>query len=508
MLAEAPSADESLIAQAEALLTSHPDFGVTSLIRERASARLRFALQILGERAPGAGRAVAELDECGYLPHVLRDPVVRMATEAALQRLYHGQPESLAELEQVLVQARACAAPGEDRVPTQAAEGTGLVAGPDGGLWMPGFPGSGRPGAADLPDRLAQACTENFISRAGRTGELNPGTDHSAAQVSAACEVLAGVLPVLGPAVIGHVTAVGLITAQGSDGAMLSAAGGAPVPGIIVIRPSGLERPWDAAGRILHEALHLRLFDISMCSALIADVDAGAQVPWRPVRWDLRRIVAAFHVYAHLAVFEAATRSRQNRLVRRFGAPPANPGVSASENDDYAQPEQRLRFLGEQLTGPLAGNLTPTGRRFVRWQLDSIAPIVDWPAGPAQAVRSADFRQRPSARATHPAQGYRQAEGIVVRRDQQAGLLLAFNPGRGALHVINLAVWVAFELCDGRDLDAIRTSYADIVASKLSPADGRHLAAALTQLRDAGLIEPAGQPPAELPPAGLAEEGR
>lgn len=488
MLAEPLSPDEQMVSRIESLLASHEDFGLTDRIWQRASARLRFALEILGERQPAAGRALAALDGDGRLPQLVRDPVVRMVTEAALQGLHQGEPASLAELEQVLTEAAACSAPRDDRMPTQIADGGGLVAGPDRSLWVLGFPADADPLAA----RLARACTENFIDQAGRTGELNPGTQRTAAFATAAHEVLAGVLPVLGPEIMRHVAAVGTITAQGSDGAMLSAAGGAPVPGIIVIRPSELEKKWDAAARMLHEALHLRLFDISMSSALIADLSSGACVPWRPVRWDLRRIIAAFHVYAHLAVFQAAIRARRDRLTDQFGQPPDNPGVSESDNDDYADPERRLRFLGEQLTGPLERDLTPTGRRLVRWQLAAIAPILDWSPAPAQPAA------RPVPVQDSPAQGFRPAAGLVIRRDPQAGVLLAYNTERGALHVLNLAVWVAFELCDGRDLGSLRRSYAEIVASKLAPDQAaRHLDAALAQLHGLGLIEPASPPSQE-----------
>lgn len=48
--------DGVLVAEAEQVLASHPDFGVTGLIWRRASGRLRFALEVLGERLPGLPR--------------------------------------------------------------------------------------------------------------------------------------------------------------------------------------------------------------------------------------------------------------------------------------------------------------------------------------------------------------------------------------------------------------------------------------------------------------------
>ncbi len=488
VLAEPLAGDDGvLVAEAEQVLASHPDFGVTDLIWRRASARLRFALEVLGERLPGVAEVLPGLAAEGSLPHVVRDPVVRMATEAALQRLRTGQLRPPDALEQVLRHAAAFAQPDADRacaqsgVPAQREEGCGLRAGPGGRIWVLGFPDS--PGL--LPGLLAKACADNFIEQSGRTGELNPGTARTVELVNQACEVLAALLPVLGLEAIGHVTGLGMVTADGDEGAMLSAAGGAPVPGIIVIRPGELERPWDAAGRILHEALHLKLFDISVCSALIADLDTVVEVPWRPVRWEIRRVLAACHVYAHMAVFHAAVRARGHRFAGRFGEPPANPGVSSSGSDSYAHAQDRLRYLAGQLTGPLAGHLTPAGRRFVGWQLSAVAPLIGWQP-------EAQLAGRPPAPRSHPPAGYRRVNGVVARPDQQAGALLVFNSERGVLHVVNLAVWVAFQLCDGRNLAALRHSYAEVVASKLTaPQAARHLDAALAQLREAGLIEPA-----------------
>lgn len=445
---------------------------------------MRFALEVLGEQLPGVVDVLGVVAGKGCLPQVLRDPLVRMATEAELQRLALGElggpggTRGPGDLVQLLGQAAAGAIPGDDRVPTQIDEGCGLRAGPGGWLWLLGFPGSPGP----LAGRLATACAENFIELAGRTGEFNPGTERIAELADRACDLLGSVLPKLAPQVIRHATALGMVTAAGQDGVMLSAAGGAPLPGLIMIRPGQLERPWDAAGRILHEALHLKFFDICVSCSLIANPGSGTGVPWRPARWDIRRVLAAFHVYAHLTLFQAAARTRGRQLAGKFGNPPDNPGVSASPNRGYQRPEQRLRYLAEQLAGPLADDLTPAGRRFVAWQLDAVGPLTGWQINPARP-------SQPEARDAHPAAGYERASGVVARLDSQTRSGLIFNPGRGLLHVVNLAGWVAFNLCDGRDLGALRRSYADVTASKLTAIDAAgHLDTALTQLSEAGLI--------------------
>src|SRR6185437_8886738 len=444
-------ADAGAICRSEELLAGHPDFGDADLIWRRAEARLRFAVEVVGEQLPGVSDVLGMVAGKGCLPQVLRDPLVRMATEAALQRLAlgglgapHGA-DGPGDLVEVLGQAAAGAIPGDDRVPTQIDEGCGLRAGPGGWIWLLGFPGSPGP----LAGRLERECAENFIELAGRTGELNPDTKRTAELADLACDLLGSVLPELAPQVIRHVTALGMVTATGQDGVMLSAAGGAPLPGLVMIRPGQLDQPWDAAGRILHEALHLKLFDICVSCSLIANPGSGTGVPWRPARWDIRRVLAAFHVYAHLTLFQAAARTHGRRLAEKFGDPPDNPGVSSSPHRGYQRPEQRLRYLAEQLTGPLADDLTLAGRRFVAWQLDAIAPLTGWQISHARP-------DHPAATDAHPAAGYERARGIVARLDPQAKSGLVFNPGSGLLHVVNLAGWVAFNLCDGRDLGALR----------------------------------------------------
>jgi len=113
-----------------------------------------------------------------------------------------------------------------------------------------------------------------------------------------------------------------------------------------------------------------------------------------------------------------------------------------------------------------------------------MTPLIGWqvsPAGPGH----------PATGDTHPAAGYERARGIIARFDAQTGSGLIFNPESSLLHVVNLAGWVAFNLCEGQDLSALRRSYAGVTASKLPSADAaKNLDIALTQLREAGLIKP------------------
>lgn len=463
---------------AEARLARHPGFGDSGRLQRRAQERYRFALDVLGLR-------LAAPDD-RWRP-VLRDPVVRMAAESALQLLREDRPDAPDDLARVLELAAGYSA--ADGVPTQIEEGGGLRA---GGIWMLSCPEPAGP----LTSRLQRAVAAQFIERGARTGELKPGTPQAARRLERACALLVALLPELGPGVLGHITALGLVTAATAGGRLLSAAGGDPVPGVVVMDPDTLEDPWGAAGRLLHEGLHLKLFDLARCTPLFASLDAGIQVPWRGARWPIRRVLASFHVYAHMVLFQAAVRARGGSLAADFGDPPVNAGVSrgTAGSDGYAHPEARLRYLAEQLLDKLAGHLTPAGRQFVTWQLDAIAPLTGWQlTGPAEPPAPPAWQQpHPAAwRQPHPAGGYEHHPGLTLRPAPEAGCLFAFHPRTRVIHVLNLAAWAAFELCDGRDLAALRVAYAGLVAGKL-PGTDRQLDLALAQLSQAGLIRPAG----------------
>jgi hypothetical protein len=487
-MAGATRLDSDLIENAEKLLAGHPDFGNAELIERRAAKRLLFAWEILAERLPGIAALLPSVLNDGMWPQLVRDPVVRRATGDAIQRLHTGDLDNSDDLEKVLELAVNYTTPGDQRVPSSIEEGTGFWAGPEKQIWVLGFPSE----VGSLGDRLSRASVECFMEIPRLTGVLNPGNTHTVNLVDRAAGLLTALLPELGPGLLRHITALGTITAESElGGTLLSIAGGSTIPGVIGIRPDELENPWNAAGRLLHESLHLRIFDISAYTPLFSTTEAAVeiriQVPWRSTRWELRRVLSAFHVYTHMVLFHKATALRGAALSHRFGDPPDNPGVSTLTDESYAGPEKRLRYLAEQLLGPLAQGLAPVGRRFVQWQLAAITPLVD--------LQLPLVRQEDAAidlPETFSQAGYEQTPGLKVRRCKDVRLLLVFNPSTRALHMINLPAWITFELCDGRTLDELRTAYASVVSTKV--ADGRAadslLAAALSQLRGTGLIKP------------------
>jgi hypothetical protein len=347
---------------------------------------------------------------------------------------------------------------------------------------------TGQPGP--LLRRLHKAMVDQFIGHNELSGQLLPADSAAARSIHQAGELLTAVLPRLGSGVIDHITAVGLLTGAGPEGRQLSAAGGDLVPGTIVLNPCLFESAWTTAGILLHEGLHLKAFDITRSFSLVSAPHVMVAIPWRHVRWDMRRVLFAFHVYAHVALFQAAAAYRERELGDRFGSPPENVAVSRGATGTYASAVQRALFLGEQLAGRLAENLTSDGRRFVGWLLESTAPLTGW-----RPPTGSDLASRPAARgvggpgeSSPPIPPYARAVGIVVRPVPELEIAFAYNPGNRALSCLNLNAWAVSELCDGQA--DIESDYRDLVCARLSPAEAsRQLRLALGQLTTHGLIE-------------------
>jgi hypothetical protein len=99
--------------------------------------------------------------------------------------------------------------------------------------------------------------------------------------------LLCELLPYSGAGVLPHVALVGFATDEQADGQLYSLSGGDPLPAAILMAPGRLDSPWTAAEILLHEGLHLKLFDVLRSGSLVADPELPVPIPWprRPGRW-------------------------------------------------------------------------------------------------------------------------------------------------------------------------------------------------------------------------------
>ena len=231
-------------------------------------------------------------------------------------------------------------------------------------------------------DPRLQALRANQAASLPSTSRCLAATPELLAQLDRACSLLAAVLPRLGRTVLRHIAAIGVIETRLEEGSLLSASGGDVAPSTMVVSPRQLENPWDAAGHLLHEGLHLKLFDVARAHTFLRDPDVLVDIPWRKVQFTLARVVFSFHVYVHMLVFKAAVDTVGARCFEAFGEPRAvetrAQPMSVVRNDDtarFGRSIDRTRFLHERLTGPWSAHLSPDGARLVDWLVSCVERI-------------------------------------------------------------------------------------------------------------------------------------
>jgi hypothetical protein len=366
--------DEDLIRAADRAFVDHPEFGDSDRIRRRALARYQFGLELFADRLTGLRAAAAELapDGAPLAEAVFREPVVRMLMEEAFDRLEAGTLASPDDLESLIPQL--VADPGARlRHP--------MTVGPLADIWV----WSAEPSPDPLVRRLQERTTE--LSDRGAAG-LNRVTPERAMldRIDRAFELLSALLPHVGPSAIEHIASVCVVGAQAESGTLLSASGGDELPSTIFIAPEQLDNLWDAAGHLLHEGLHLKLFDVVRSGALVSvGEDVQVEIPWRHIRWTIPRVVFSFHVYVHMVLFKAAADRLGQPLHQRFGEPRGNVRrghamsvVKPLDSGPYASGVARAEFLGAQLEGEWSEYLTDDGRAFTRWLLDIMSTLTRW----------------------------------------------------------------------------------------------------------------------------------
>lgn len=359
-----------VVEQVEGALATHPEFGDSTRIERRVLERYRFGLEILTDHLPSLGEAAARVNRwpVEQARWFFLDPGLRLAIEDALARLERGTLSAPDPLEDWL--PAALAAHEQDRSTTytesHACPAGPARVGPERSIWV---------GQLDqVRDGRLQALRANQAASLPSASWFLAPTPALLEQLDRACSLLVAILPRLGGAVLRHIAAIGVIETKLEEGSLLSASGGDVAPSTMVVSPRQLENPWDAAGHLLHEGLHLKLFDVARAHSFLRDPDVQVDIPWRQVPFTLARVVFSFHVYVHMIVFKAAVESRGARCFETHGEPRAiatrAQPMSVVRNDEtvrYGRSLERTRFLYEQLSGPWSAHLSPDGARLVEW---------------------------------------------------------------------------------------------------------------------------------------------
>ncbi|WP_371619919.1 HEXXH motif-containing putative peptide modification protein [Streptomyces sp. NBC_00454] len=482
---------------AEDILTRDGLFADSAAIEARNLARYRLGLSLLGARdsrhAPVL-HALALAGDDQLLP-VLVDPVLRNAFE-----------DDTACLENGAFTASALGGYLADDAWQLPADGTGpcesLMRTParpwpgNGAAWV--WTGLRAPVSQQaMAERLRELCRNSF--EPDSQTEPYDATPEMVEALRQGADLLTSLLPQIGPSVLRHVSLIGFSDGESADGPLQSLSGGDPLPSAILMSPGRLADPWTTAETLLHEAAHLKLFDVLRSCSLVEDGTAQVPIPWRQSSWSFIRVLVALHFYAHLTVFQSAARAAAPELIARYGPPPADevideptPGSPAAALGTHRTVLERLTYLAEQALSAGHGQVTPEGRRFVHWLLDGIEhcepgvrSLVPVPppatANPATANPSAE---PPSA------------DGVLVRNepvlvrelpDQQQ--LLVLLPDQARFHWLDAHTWTVYALCEGVTPTSLAERYRRTVHGVMGEDAARTITSrCLDLLLAAGLV--------------------
>ncbi len=363
----APQAPEILGAIERALVT-HPAFGDSRYIFDRLRVSLTYRLERLA-RASTAARelldALRDAEGVG-LEHVFGDTVVRCAilhAHIALEtpeRSRYALPVEDCEL--VFTATARHVREGRRDTPLSDGSLSRLGATSDHPwLWSDEHPG-------DVFGR----CLRHLLKQRYEALPVAP-TEDERAQVARGIALLEELLPDLAPSALHHAHLVAVVPGEGFW-TNVSSASQFDLGGTLFLGRSTLT-PWWIAEHVLHEALHQKLYDFRHGHTLLGA--EGADVTRRPVcslwnsprlndanRWNVHRVFAAFHVYAHLTLFAMRVEQRGEELAPEYGP--------VRDTVDSLRAFERAWYLGERLKNDCWEELGTAGRQMVDWLLAAL----------------------------------------------------------------------------------------------------------------------------------------
>nr|AYM52395.1 hypothetical protein [Cystobacter sp.] len=482
-----------VIRQLDERLQQHEQFGDSTKMVVRVIERYKFALEVLARRDDGLRELVSRVEglDVESADVVFGDLLVRAELEAAISRLETSGPVDASSelLRWLLGEALALVARDRRMGVARRAMGRDFVVGPAGRTWVWDLPDE----PTRVGDMLRESIRTGFMPGAESSVEIIRPTPRMVEGLQRACALLYRLVPAMADSIFRHLHCIAVANIRGPRGRMLTGSGGDGTPCMIFIDPDELENPWDTAGHILHEGIHLKLSDLIRTGAIVTD-DGPVELPWGR-KTALSNCVFAYHAYAHMQVFRAAVQHLGPACHAEFGAPhdydaPAH-AMSVVNNDSkspFSRAEARLQHLYEQLSGALAPRVTPYGRKLVAWLWDSIRPL-DVIADDRSAARSELGTEAPAAPGRAPSSArYRQGQGLSLRRSPSSEVLFALDPGSRKIVTLNLSAWLAFELCDGKTEEEVLSVYAASLGLGAERAWAQ-LAPALEGLASSGMIE-------------------
>jgi hypothetical protein len=202
-------------------------------------------------------------------------------------------------------------------------------------------------------------------------------------------KLLENLLPLSAPSVLNHTQTVVVIPVAGVWERMQSSSQYL-IGGTIFLSSLILDKPWLVAELLYHESIHQKLYDfqrghtvLKLDSVLDPDSVPDSEVriisPWNypDNEWDTHRVLAAFHVYVHVALLCSVADERAAELDSEYGPKIGMTPTRAAFD--------RAHYLGSSLKEDACWDeLGPAGRLLVEW-LTSILDALD-PAPPPEGT--------------------------------------------------------------------------------------------------------------------------
>jgi hypothetical protein len=214
-----------------------------------------------------------------------------------------------------------------------------------------------------LANQFEQECLPNRLVGTTSAGTLIAPSETLCALTNEAVQLLRNLLPHTTQSALEHVSILAWARIYTED-AHVESGTVRTIPGMIFLSPDNLPTPWRLAEAILHEAAHLKLFDLYLTSGILAGTydaltSVRIKIPWnRPTllqtnEWPVDQALAALHVYVHLAVLALAGG--------------ASPTVGSEAQPLFEKSIFRAHFLAQQLLSMEAQPLGGRGYAFVAW---------------------------------------------------------------------------------------------------------------------------------------------
>ncbi len=358
-MATAAAIPETCLDDLDGMLAAHP-FGNSAYITERMHACYRRRLGTMSSQSGAAARLLDALEEAApyALYRTLGDTAVRCAIQHRQVQIATGEPYGLplAQCEEVLAEAASLLEQGGG-APLGSGLSKRIGTDPnDGWIW-----------SEDRADDIFSRTFRDVVR--GNYPDLQPGFPgaEDLRNLEAALDILTRLVPASSRSALDHTHLALVFRQEGAWGGRVSSSE-YRIAGTIFLNRSLLSNPWRTAEHLFHEALHQQLYDFRAGHTLLRPENArdGAPLvhsPWnkpdatRSNYWDVHRVLAAFHVYVHLALLSLLARRRVEEF-HQFG-PIAIVGPRTAL--------VRAQYLLQQLRGVGSDELGPAGKRLTEW---------------------------------------------------------------------------------------------------------------------------------------------